>query len=85
MGFNLLLSNLKKIFVSETHLRFCGMYSQISFLALAIASKKFQNRQWNLCKVVVIWSTPWNSGWATNVSLDWTILHTLWFKVITIV
>ena len=41
------LPKLKNLFVSETHLRFCAIDLQISFLALAmaIASKKFQNHQ----------------------------------------
>ena len=34
------LPKLKKLFVSETGIRFCVIDSQISFLALAIASKK---------------------------------------------
>ena len=34
------LPKLKKVFVSETRLRFCAIDLQISFLALAIASKK---------------------------------------------
>ena len=50
------LPKLKNLFVSETHFRFCAKDSQISFLALAIASKKIiQNHQWNLRKVVTIW------------------------------
>ena len=40
------LPKLKKVFVSETCLRYCAIDLQISFLALAIASKKIiQNRQ----------------------------------------
>ena len=34
------LPKLKKLFVSETRLRFCAIDLRISFLALAIASKK---------------------------------------------
>ena len=34
------LPKLKNLFVSETGLRFCAIDLQISFLALAIASKK---------------------------------------------
>ena len=34
------LPTLKNLFVSETCLRFCALDSQISFLALAVASKK---------------------------------------------
>ena len=34
------LPKLKKLFVSETGIRFCAIDLQISFLALAIASKK---------------------------------------------
>ena len=34
------LPKLKKVFVSETCLRYCAIDLQISFLALAIASKK---------------------------------------------
>ena len=33
------IAKAKKFFVSETRLRFCAIDSQISFLALAIASK----------------------------------------------
>ena len=36
------------------------------FLALAIASKKIQNFQWNLCKVVAIWRSQWNSGFSKS-------------------
>ena len=50
------IAKAKKFFVSETCFRFCAIDLQISFLALAIASKKIiQNRQWNSCKVVAIW------------------------------
>ena len=35
------LPKLKNLFVSETHLRFCAIDLRISFLALAIASKKY--------------------------------------------
>ena len=42
------LPKLKKFFVSETGFRFCAIDLRISFLALAIVSKKIiQNRQWN--------------------------------------
>ena len=34
------IAKAKKFFVSETGIRFCAIDSQISFLALAIASKK---------------------------------------------
>ena len=34
------IANANKLYVSETHLRFCAIDLQISFLALAIASKK---------------------------------------------
>ena len=34
------LPKLKKLFVSETRLKFCALNSQNSFLALAIVSKK---------------------------------------------
>ena len=36
---------LKNLFVSETCLRFCALDLRISFLALAIVSKKIQNHQ----------------------------------------
>ena len=50
------LPKLKKLFVSETGIRFCAKDSRISFLALAIASKKnIQNCQRNSHKVVAIW------------------------------
>ena len=39
------IAKAKKLFVSETCLRFCAVDLQISFLALAIASKKIQNHQ----------------------------------------
>ena len=51
---------------SDTCFRFCAIDSWISFLALAIASKKIiQNCQWNSCKVVAIWRSQWNSGFST--------------------
>ena len=34
------IAKAKKLFVSETRFRFCAIDSQISFLALAIVSKK---------------------------------------------
>ena len=50
------IAKAKKLFVSETRFRFCVLDLQISFLALAIASKKtIQNRQLNLRKVVTSW------------------------------
>ena len=59
------LPKLKKVFVSETCLRYCAIDLQISFLALAIASKKIiQNRQWNSRKVVTIWRSQWNLGFS---------------------
>ena len=39
------LLKLKNLFVSETCLRFCAIDLLISFLALAIASKKIQNHR----------------------------------------
>ena len=42
----------------------CAIDLQMCFLALAIASKKIQNRQWNLHKVVAIWCSQWNSGFS---------------------
>ena len=42
------LPKLKKFFVSETGFRYCAIDLRISFLALAIVSKKIiQNHQWN--------------------------------------
>ena len=35
------LAKAKKLFVSETRFRLCAIDSRISFLALAIASKKY--------------------------------------------
>ena len=35
------IAKAKKLFVSETRFRFCAIDSQISFLALAITSKKY--------------------------------------------
>ena len=43
------LPKLKKLFVSETHLRFCAKDSRISFLALAIASKKISKTVSETC------------------------------------
>ena len=64
------LHKAKKLFVSETGIIFCAIYSQISFLALAIASKKIiQNRQWNLRKVVAIWRSQWNSGFSKEIEI----------------
>ena len=39
------LPKLKNLFVSETRLRFCAIDLQISFVAMAIESKKIQNCQ----------------------------------------
>ena len=65
------LPKLKNLFVSETHLRFCAIDSWISFLALAIVSKKIQNRQWNSLKVVAICRSKWNWGFSVNVGGLW--------------
>ena len=46
------IAKAEKLFVSETCLRFCPIDLQISFLALAIGSKKIQNHKRNLLKVV---------------------------------
>ena len=53
-----------KTLVSELHLRFCAIDLQISFLALEITSKKIQNSQLNLLKVVPIWRSQWNLGFS---------------------
>ena len=45
---------------------------QSSFLALAIASKKIQNHQWNLLKVVAIWRSQWNSGFSYGGQNPWS-------------
>ena len=58
------LPELKSLLVSETCLRFYAVDSWISILALAIASKKIQNCQWNLRKVVAIWRSQWNLGFS---------------------
>ena len=58
------LPKLKNLFVSETCLILCAIDLQISFLALAIESKKIQNRQWNSHKVVTIWRSQWNLGFS---------------------
>ena len=58
------IAKAKKLFVSETCLRFCAIDSQISFLALAIVSKKIQNHQWNSRKVVAIWGCHWDLGFS---------------------
>ena len=60
------IAKAKKLFVSETCLRFCAIDSRISFLALAIASEKIQNCQWNLLKVVAIWCSQWNLGFSST-------------------
>ena len=60
------MPKLKNLFVSETCLRFCAIDSQMRFFALAIASKKIQNRKWNSRKVVAIWCSQWNSGLAVK-------------------
>ena len=41
------MPKLKNLFVSETCFRFCAIYSQISFLALAIASKSETCAKWS--------------------------------------
>ena len=70
------IAKAKKLFVSETGIRFCAIDSRISFLALAIASKKFiQNRQWNSCKVVAIWHSQWNSGLTL---INETVMRSFW-------
>ena len=43
------LLKLKKLFVSETCFRFCAIDSRISFLALAIASKKLSKTVSETC------------------------------------
>ena len=58
------LPKLKNLIVSETHLRFCAIDLQISFLALAFASKKIKNHQWNSRNVVTIWGSQWNLGFS---------------------
>ena len=58
------IAKAKKLFVSETRLRVCAIDSWISFLALAIASKKIQNCKWNSLKVVAIWRSQWNWGFS---------------------
>ena len=60
------ITKAKKLFVRETGLRICAIDSQISFLALGIASKKIQNCQWNLRKVVAIWRSQWNLGFSNS-------------------
>ena len=47
------LPKLKNLFVSETCLRFCAADSQISLLALAIASKK---KSKTICETCAKWS-----------------------------
>jgi len=67
------MSKAKKLFVIETAFRFCAIDLQISFLALAIASKKIiQNHQWNLRKVVAIWRSQWNLGFSILIVLSST-------------
>ena len=62
------IAKSKKLFDSETRFRFCAIDPRISFLALAIASKKIiQNRQWNSGKVVAIWRSQWNSGFSISL------------------
>ena len=64
------LPKLKNLIVSETHLRFCAIDLQISFLALAFASKKIKNHQWNSHKVVAIWGSSETRGLA-NFQNGW--------------
>ena len=45
----ILVANWKNLFVSETRFRFCGIDSRISFLALAIASKKISKTVSETC------------------------------------
>ena len=60
------IAKAKKLFVSETCFRFCAIDLRISFLAMAIASKKFiQNRQQNSRKVVAIWCSQWNLSFSS--------------------
>ena len=59
------IGKAKTLFDSKTCFRFCATDSQISFLALAIASKKsIHNRQWNSHKLVAIWRSQWNLGFS---------------------
>ena len=43
------IANANKLYVSETHLRFCAIDLQISFLALVIASKKLSKTNSETC------------------------------------
>ena len=56
------LPKLKNLFVSEPCLKFCAIDSRISFLALAIVSKK--SITVNETCAVVIWRSQQNSGLA---------------------
>ena len=55
------IDKAKKLFVSETGFRFCAIDSRISFLALAIASKK-------LSKTVSETSAKWSQFGAVSES-----------------
>ena len=63
------LPKLKNLFVSETCLRFCAIDLGISFLALAIASKKDPKPS-----VVAIWRSQWNSGFSIEQMYTGTTL-----------
>ena len=79
------MPKLKNLFVSETCLRLCAIDLRISFLALAIASKKTQNCQWNLLKVVAIWRSQWNFGFSKPFCIDvFTFLHLLIVSLISL-
>ena len=63
------IAKAKKLFVNDTRLRFCALDLQISFLALAIASKNnIQICQWNLHKVVAIRRSQWNVGFSIVIT-----------------
>ena len=53
------IAKAKKLFVSETRFRFCAIDSQISFLALAVASKK-------LSKTISETSAKWSQFGAVS-------------------
>ena len=76
------LPKLKNSFVSETGIRFCAIDSRISFLALAIASKKISIAIY----VHVTHHAPWKiftEPWKPEFQ-PWTAKFVFWELFLTI-
>ena len=71
------LQKLKNSFVSETGIRFCAIDLQISFLALAIASKK-------LSKAVSETRTKWSRFGAVSETWGLALKYRFVFSKVTI-